>query len=132
VGTIRWIALPLIASSAVAADKALDKTDLDTIVSACVDFNQYTNGGWLKKNPIPPAYSNWGVSNVLAEQNREMLHRLCAELGRRRPSRGRAAAGDSRSTSPRSIPRERTLDEHAGVRDSVRMQGGRSDGAAGG
>ena len=74
--TIRWIALALIASWAVAADNALDKTDLDANVSACVDFNQYANGGWLKKNPIPPAYSNWGVSNVLAEQNREMLHKI--------------------------------------------------------
>ncbi len=50
-----------------------DKTDLDTSVSACTDFNQYANGGWLKKNPIPPAYSSWGVGNVLAEHNRDML-----------------------------------------------------------
>ncbi|MCU1349460.1 MAG: Endothelin-converting enzyme 1, partial [Acidobacteria bacterium] len=50
-----------------------DKTDLDTTVAACTDFNQYANGGWLKKNPIPAAFSNWGVGNVLAEHNREIL-----------------------------------------------------------
>lgn len=54
----------------------LDKTDLDTSVSACSDFNQYANGGWLKKNPIPPAYANWGVGNVLAEHNRELLRAI--------------------------------------------------------
>ncbi|HEX9160679.1 MAG TPA: M13 family metallopeptidase, partial [Thermoanaerobaculia bacterium] len=44
--------------------------------NACTDFNQYANGGWLKKNPIPPAYSNWGVANVLQEHNREMLRSI--------------------------------------------------------
>jgi len=53
-----------------------DKTDLDTTVSACTDFNQYANGGWLRKNPIPAAFSNWGVGNVLAEHNRDMLRAI--------------------------------------------------------
>ena len=53
-----------------------DMTNLDPSVSACVDFNQYANGGWLKKNPIPPAYSNWGVGNVLNESNREQLRTI--------------------------------------------------------
>ena len=72
------LALLLAAGTVVAADapKTLtpfDKTDLDATVNACTDFNQYVNGGWLKKNPIPPAYSGWGVSNVLAEANRDKL-----------------------------------------------------------
>jgi putative endopeptidase len=66
-------ALPLLASDKPAG---LDKTDLDTSANACIDFNQYANGGWLKKNPIPAAYSSWGVSSVLAESNREMLRAI--------------------------------------------------------
>jgi putative endopeptidase len=60
----------------VATGYTLDKSDLDTTVSACADFNQYANGGWLKKNPIPPAYANWGVSNVLSESNRDQLRAI--------------------------------------------------------
>src|ERR1700756_1195688 len=73
------LALLLAAGTTFAADAPktltpLDKADLDTSVNACTDFNQYANGGWLKNHPIPPAYSSWGVSNVLAEANREKLH----------------------------------------------------------
>jgi putative endopeptidase len=67
------------ATSAMAADAPMhsyDKQDLDPSVNACVDFNQYANGGWLKRNPIPAAYSFWGVGNVLAEQNREQLRAI--------------------------------------------------------
>jgi putative endopeptidase len=83
--TAAILAACLVAGSGFAADSAaagkpartpFDKTDLDTTVSACTDFNQYANGGWLKKNPIPGAYSNWGVGNVLAEHNREMLRTI--------------------------------------------------------
>src|SRR4051812_30925227 len=78
------VMLVLVASISLAADKpaattvksTFDKTDLDTTASACVDFNQYANGGWLKKNPIPAAYSNWGVGNVLAESNRDQLRTI--------------------------------------------------------
>ena len=68
------LAALLFASSAFAA--GYDKTDLDTSVAACTDFNQYANGGWLKKNPIPAAYSSWGVGYVLAERNRDMLREI--------------------------------------------------------
>src|ERR1044072_126147 len=61
----------LVAGSGLAA--GYDTTNLDTSVAACTDFNQYANGGLYKKNPIPAAYSNWGVANVLSEQNREKL-----------------------------------------------------------
>jgi predicted metalloendopeptidase len=68
------LAAMLVAGSGLAA--SYDKTDLDTSVAACTDFNQYANGGWYKKNPIPPAYSSWGVGHVLAEHNREMLRQI--------------------------------------------------------
>src|SRR4029077_1309387 len=51
-----------------------DVAGMDTNTSACADFYQYANGGWLAANPIPPAYPAWGVANVLNEKNRDVLH----------------------------------------------------------
>ncbi len=50
--------------------------DMDTKVSACVNFNQYANGDWMAKNPIPAAYPSWGTFNELAERNRDQLHEI--------------------------------------------------------
>ena len=44
--------------------------------AACTDFYQYANGGWMAANPIPGAYSSWGVANLLDERNRDMLHEI--------------------------------------------------------
>ncbi|HSQ24092.1 MAG TPA: M13 family metallopeptidase N-terminal domain-containing protein, partial [Pyrinomonadaceae bacterium] len=51
-----------------------DVAGMDTKTSACADFYQYANGGWLAANPIPAAYPAWGVGNVLNEKNRDVLH----------------------------------------------------------
>ena len=53
-----------------------DVSGMDTKTSACADFYQYANGGWLAANPIPPAYSAWGVANILNEHNRDVLHEI--------------------------------------------------------
>lgn len=53
-----------------------DVAGMDTSTSACNDFYQYANGGWLKANPIPAAYPAWGVGNVLNEKNRDMLREI--------------------------------------------------------
>src|ERR1700678_2474146 len=45
--------------------------DMDTTVKPGDDFFKYANGGWLKKNPIPPAYSSWGIGNVVEEELRD-------------------------------------------------------------
>src|ERR1044072_1414107 len=53
-----------------------DVSGMDTKTSACADFYQYANGGWLAANPIPPAYSAWGVANILNEKTRDTLHEI--------------------------------------------------------
>ncbi|HEV7744927.1 MAG TPA: M13 family metallopeptidase [Pyrinomonadaceae bacterium] len=53
-----------------------DRASLDPNTAACTDFYQYANGGWMAANPIPAAYSSWGVANLLDEHNRDMLHEI--------------------------------------------------------
>src|ERR1700761_7404532 len=51
-------------------------TDLDTTVKPGTDFFQYANGGWLRKHPIPPAYSGWGIGYLVNEELRDRLKKL--------------------------------------------------------
>src|ERR1700716_3397386 len=59
-----------------------DVTNMDTKASACTDFYQYANGGWLAANPIPAAYPAWGVANMLNEKNRDVLHEILEAAAR--------------------------------------------------
>ena len=53
--------------------KPLDPANLDRSVSACTDFYQFANGGWIKTHPVPPAYSVWGSFTELQENNQGNL-----------------------------------------------------------
>ena len=53
-----------------------DPMNLDKTASACTDFYQYANGGWLSANQIPAAYPSWGIANILDEKNREVLREI--------------------------------------------------------
>ena len=50
--------------------------NLDITVSPRTDFFLYANGGWFKKNPIPPAYSSWGINNLVTEEIRDRLKKI--------------------------------------------------------
>jgi len=50
--------------------------DLDPTVSPGADFFMYANGGWIKRNPIPAAYSSWGIGNLVQEEIRDRLKKI--------------------------------------------------------
>jgi len=49
---------------------------IDPTVSPGADFFLYANGTWLKQNPIPPAYSSWGIGNEVTEEIRDRLKKI--------------------------------------------------------
>ena len=54
--------------------------NLDTTAVAGDDFYQYACGGWMKNNPLTGEYSRFGTFDKLAEDNREQLRTLIADI----------------------------------------------------
>lgn len=50
-----------------------DVGNLDRTCKPCEDFYQFAVGGWLKNNPIPPEYPEWGSFITLADRNQQAL-----------------------------------------------------------
>ncbi len=42
--------------------------NMDRSVDPGKDFFRYANGGWLKRNPIPPSEASWGIGKAVEEQ----------------------------------------------------------------
>src|SRR6201996_1398210 len=62
--------------------------DIDTTVKPGDDFFQYANGAWLKKNPIPAAYSSWGIGRVVQEELRDRLKKINEEALKANAAKG--------------------------------------------
>jgi endothelin-converting enzyme/putative endopeptidase len=82
--------VPLCAQDATALKdlKALDPKLMDTSADPCVNFYQYSCGGWAKQNPIPADESSYGRGTELENQNRLVLKSILEK----------AAAGSSERT----------------------------------
>jgi putative endopeptidase len=65
--------------------------NLDTRADACRDFFQYANGGWLKSNPIPAAYSAWSLDDEINERNQAILKRVLEDAAARHGEHGSPA-----------------------------------------
>lgn len=62
--------------------------DVDTTVNPGNDFFMYANGGWIKKNPIPPAYSSWGIGNLVVEEIRDKLKTINEDAVKAKAEKG--------------------------------------------
>ena len=51
----------------------LDVNAMDKTADPCVDFYQYTCGGWMMKNPIPADQPRWSVYGKLGQDNQRYL-----------------------------------------------------------
>jgi len=68
--------LATLAGNGVGRASALHDEWLDKNADPLKDFFQYANGGFLRANPIPPAYSSWGQFQILNQSNQDYIHEL--------------------------------------------------------
>src|SRR5579864_7607546 len=52
---------------------SLDVNAMDKNADPCVDFYQYSCGGWKKNNPIPADQPSWDVYGKMTQDNRRVL-----------------------------------------------------------
>ena len=68
---------------------SLDVPSMDLAADPCADFYQYTCGGWMKNNPIPPDQASWSVYGKLAQENEQFLWGVLEDVAK--PSADRTA-----------------------------------------
>src|SRR3974377_1416245 len=52
---------------------SLDLASMDKTADPCVNFYQYSCGGWKKNNPIPADQTSWSVYGKLYQDNLQFL-----------------------------------------------------------
>ena len=72
--------MSLAASAQAELQSGINLGDLDTSVRPADDFYEYACGGWMKKNPLPAAYSRFGSFDRLGEDNNKRINGILTEL----------------------------------------------------
>jgi putative endopeptidase len=71
----------------VADGHGFDLGNLDRSVSACSNFFQFADGGWVAKNEIPAAYPSWGRFNELRDKNIQQLRVILEDAAKNTKAR---------------------------------------------
>ncbi len=88
--------------------KYIDRSNMDLQAKPGDDFAQYSNGNWVKKNPIPAKETRWGTFNQLRDFNSNAVKTILEET-----QTSKAAAG--------SVER-RVADFYAAAMDSLTIE----------
>ncbi len=86
----------------------LDVSAMDKSIDPCVDFYQYSCGGWMKSNPIPADQARWSVYRKLTQDNQRYLWGILESL--------------APNTQGRSINQQKTGDYFAACMDEGRIE----------
>ena len=77
---VLFASAPLLAGAQAQLKSGIDLTNLDNSVRPADDFYQYACGGWMKKFPLPAAYSRFGSFDQLGQNNNERINAILTEL----------------------------------------------------
>lgn len=77
---VLFASAPIVVSAQTQLKSGIDLTNLDNSVRPADDFYQYACGGWMKKNPLPAAYSRYGSFDQLGQNNNKRINDILTEL----------------------------------------------------
>src|SRR5215475_13639736 len=66
---------------------SLDPGSMDQTADPCVNFYQYSCGGWKKDNPIPADQTSWSVYGKLYQDNLQFLRGILEQVSTDKPGR---------------------------------------------
>ncbi|MEP7144059.1 MAG: M13 family metallopeptidase [Ferruginibacter sp.] len=106
--------------------------NLDTTVKPGNDIFMYANGGWIKENPIPGEESQWGIGNLVIEENTRRLREISESAVKENAAKGTASQkiGDFWQTAMDTVaiekeginPLQPYLDKIVAITDSKSLQ----------
>ena len=71
--------------------KAIDLADMDNSFTPAADFDNYANGGWKKRFPIPDEKSRFGSFDLLADTGEVQVQKLITEIATNKQENGSIA-----------------------------------------
>lgn len=89
----RFFIVPLLVGSVACAPQkpkpmAINLADMDTTVNPGADFDNYANGGWKKRFPIPDEKSRFGTFDLLGDTGEVQVQRLIDEIAAKKQEPG--------------------------------------------
>src|SRR5690349_12635189 len=81
---IHFLASVLLISACSSPQKKTEVRDIlaenmDTTVSPAKDFFQYSNGNWIKKNPIPESERSFGIAKLVMNETYDRIKKISSE-----------------------------------------------------
>lgn len=67
---------------------AINPADMETSVNPAADFDNYANGGWKKRFPIPNEKSRFGSFDLLADTGEVQVQKLITEIASKKQASG--------------------------------------------